>query len=53
MDPSSSIKSQASKNSNLPEATRTILGMDHDLYDAAANGKFDVFEDIQQPLDLL
>ncbi|KAB1224477.1 hypothetical protein CJ030_MR2G016366 [Morella rubra] len=53
MDPSSSIEAQASMNSNLSEATRTIIGMDPDLYNAAANGKFDVFEDIQEPLDLL
>ncbi|KAB1207407.1 Serine/threonine-protein phosphatase 6 regulatory ankyrin repeat subunit A [Morella rubra] len=53
MDPSSSIEAQASMNSNQPEATRTIIGMDPALYDAAANGKFDVFEDIQEPLDLL
>ncbi|KAB1226727.1 hypothetical protein CJ030_MR1G007960 [Morella rubra] len=53
MDTSNLIESQASMDSNQPEATRTILDMDPALNDAAANGKFNVFEDIQESLDLL
>jgi hypothetical protein len=54
MDPSNLVESQASVNANQPEQTKTITCMDLDSYNAAAEGKIEVFKDItDQSLDLL
>ncbi|XP_059448139.1 ankyrin repeat-containing protein At5g02620-like [Corylus avellana] len=55
MDPSNSFESQASVNANQPEQTETITFMNRDYYNAAAEGKVEVFKNIidPEPLDLL